>query len=558
MGKGRPVASERTTREPAVTVREALVGELPDPRRAVVSLRGRWAKPLAAVALVATLAAFAYRLVAPRNHDFTGALDQAERLVADGKLAEAGSLLLGRIAPERLAATPEESLRFETVHQAWLDAVKAAREAKRTPVAEVAQAEVPVLERPEPVEPLVALELEPGLEPGPEPGPEPVADATPPADAAPPVFEVPGGEAILRLAEIDAEAGRHEAARMRFESAISLGLPPGSEANARLGLAETYAALGDHAAARTRYSELAQAAAELDPAFRSLAAGSILDRVDSMLALGEFEAALGYAETAEPLVVAGSPEQASLAVRRASTRLSLANRLVAEGDVEAAKPLARAAAAEFLRADSIEASLGAAPEGFAAGTFARLAGEAMRIVAGEPRDSAPSTDSLAAFLRAEIRRDAGLAASRALLSASSEGRDALVRSRLEAYASALADYESIVAGTAGEPGLRALASSRSVECLVALNRLPEAIARLESLAAASPGSAAALESLERGLELARHARDAASVERLAVAGRTALDATPDAALSAAAVPVGRADWRRVFAPTGLASVPDRP
>ena len=538
------MASERTTREPAVTVREALVGELPDPRRAVVSLRGRWAKPLAAVALVATLAAFAYRLVAPRNHDFTGALDQAERLVADGKLAEAGSLLLGRIAPERLAATPEESLRFETVHQAWLDAVKAAREAKRATVVEVAQAEAPVLERPEPVEPPVA--------PGPEPEPEPVADATRPA------VETPGGEAILRLAEIDAEAGRHEAARMRFESAISLGLPSGSEANARLGLAETYAALGDHAAARTRYSELAQAAAELDPEFRSLAAGSILDRVDSMLALGEFEAALGYAETAEPLVVAGSPEQASLAVRRASTRLSLANRLVAEGDVEAAKPLARAAAAEFLRADSIEASLGAAPEGFVAGTFARLAGEAMRIVAGEPRGSAPSTDSLAAFLRAETRRDAGLGASRALLSASSEGRDALVRSRLEAYASALADYESIVAGTAGEPGLRALASSRSVECLVALNRLPEAIVRLESLAAASPGSAAALESLERGLELARHAHDAAAVERLAVAGRTALDATPDAALSAAAGPVGRAEWRRVFAPTGLASVPDRP
>jgi len=538
------VASERSTREPAVTVREALVGELPDPRRVTLSLRGRWAKPLVAVALVATLASFAYRLVAPRNHDFTGALDQAERLVADGKLAEAGSLLLGRIAPERLAATPEESLRFETVHQAWLDAVKAAREAKRTPVAEVAQAAVPVLERPEPVEPPVAAE--------PEPAPEPVAAATPPSD------ETPGGEAILRLAEIDAEAGRHEAARMRFESALSLGLPAGSEANARLGLAETYAALGDHAAARTRYSGLAQAATELDPAFRSLAAGSALDRVDSMLALGEFEAALGYAETAEPLVVDGSPEQASLAVRRASTRLSLANRLVAEGDLESAKPLARAAAAEFLRADSIEASLGAAPEGFAAGTFARLAGEAMRIVAGEPRGSTPSSDSLAAFLRAETRRDAGLAASRALLAASPEGRDALVRSRLESYGSALSDYESIVARTATEPGLRALASSRSVECLVALNRLPEAIDRLESLAAAAPGSAAALESLERGLDLARHARDAAAVERLAVAGRTALDATSDATLSAAAVPVGRAEWRRVFAPTGLASVPDRP
>ena len=68
----------------------------------------------------------------------------------------------------------------------------------------------------------------------------------------------------------------------------------------------------------------------------------------------------------------------------------------------------------------------------------------------------------------------------------------------------------------------------------------------------------ALESLERGLELARGARDAAAVERLAVAGRAALDATSDAALSAAAVPVGRGEWRRVFAPTGLASVPDRP
>lgn len=543
MGKGRPVASDRTTREPAATVREALVGDLPEPRRVAGSLRGRWAKPLAMAALVATLAAFAYRFVAPRNHDFTGALDQAERLVAEGKLAEAGSLLLGRIAPERLAATPEESLRFETVHQAWLDAVKASREAKRTPAAEVAKAEPAVVANPEPVEP-------PSPQPRPQPEPEAIAEA--------PAPDVPGGEAILRLAEIDAEAGRHEAARMRFESAISLGLPAASERNARLGLAETYAALGDHAAARSRYSELSQVAAELDPAFRSLAAGSVLDRVDSMLALGEFEAALGYAETAELLVVDGSSEQASLAVRRASTRLSLANRLVAEGDLEGAKPLARAAAAEFIRADSIEASLGAAPEGFASGTFARLAGEAMRIVAGEVHGSAAAPESLVAFLRAETRRDAGLSASRALLSASPEHRDPLVRSRLESYASALSEYEKIAGGSSAEPGLRSLASSRAVECLVALNRLPEAIARLESFAAASPGSAAALESLERGLELARHARDAAAIERLALAGRTALEATPDAALSATAVPVDRAGWRRVFAPTGLASVPDRP
>ena len=482
-------------------------------------------KPLAAIALVATLGAFAYRVAAPRDHDFAGALDQAERLVGEGRLAEAGSLLLGRIAPERMDATPEESLRFETVHQAWLDAVKAKREAKQTP-------------------PPAAVAAKP--EPAPEPAPERIS---PPAPA------VPDGEATLRLAEADAEAGRHEAARMRFESALSLGLSPESGRAARLGLAETHAALGEPAAARGLYAELTRTEGGLDPAFRERVAGSVLDRIDAALALGELEAALGYAEVAEPLVAVGSSAELSLAVRRASTRLALADRLVVEGDREAAKPLARAAAIEFLRADGLEVALGTPPEGFAAGTFARLASEALRIVSGERPARGTPPESLASFLRAETRRDAGLAASRALLAATPEAREGLIRARLEAYASALSDYEAIA--TASDPALAALAASREVECLVALNRVPEAIVRLERIASAGSG-ALALEPIERALELARHARDAAAVERLVAAGRAALAATPDGSLAGGPVPRSRADWQRTFAPTGIASVPDRP
>jgi tetratricopeptide (TPR) repeat protein len=482
-------------------------------------------KPLAAIALVATLGAFAYRLAAPRDHDFAGALDQAERLVGEGRLAEAGSLLLGRIAPERMDATPEESLRFETVHQAWLDAVKAKREAKQTP-------------------PPAAVAAKP--EPAPEPAPERIS---PPAPA------VPDGEATLRLAEADAEAGRHEAARMRFESALSLGLSPESGRAARLGLAETHAALGEPAAARGLYAELTRTEGGLDPAFRERVAGSVLDRIDAALALGELEAALGYAEVAEPLVAVGSSAELSLAVRRASTRLALADRLVVEGDREAAKPLARAAAIEFLRADGLEVALGTPPEGFAAGTFARLASEALRIVSGERPASGTPPESLASFLRAETRRDAGLAASRALLAATPEAREGLIRARLEAYASALSDYEAIA--TASDPALAALAASREVECLVALNRVPEAIVRLERIASAGTGPFARAPS-ERARVLARHARDAAAVERLVAAGRAALAATPDGSLAGGPVPRSRADWQRTFAPTGIASVPDRP
>jgi len=491
------------------------------------------AKVIAALAVVATIGAFAYRFAAPRHHDLAGALDQAERLIAEGRLAEAGSLLLGRIAPARIEATPEESLRYETVHQAWLDAVKESRQARRP---------------------------EPPVETVVPPPQQPVAPA--------PAVAVLDGEPTLRLAEADAEAGRFEAARMRFESAMSLGLSASSEAMARLGLAETLAALGDHAGARGRYAEIGAKAVTFDVNFRDLAAGSALDRIDAAIAHGEFEAALGYAEVAEPLVVPGSSAEVSLAVRRASTRLTLAQRLASEGDLESAKPLARAAAAEFLRADGLESTLGAPPEGFAAGTFARLAGESLRIVAGDsaadPSRTRPETQSeaLATFLRAETRRDAGLAASRALLAAGPEARDGLIRGRLDAYASALADYDAIVRDRAADPSLRSLASSRAVECLVALNRVTEAIGRLEAIAAATPGSAPGLESLGRAIELARHARDAAAVERLLVAGRKALDSTPDAALAATAVPMTRADWRRAFdsggSPTGLATVPDRP
>ena len=523
------MASDRPTREPNASLREALVGELPGASRRVEGRPrgglGSWVKPLAAIALVATLGAFAYRLAAPRDHDFAGALDQAERLVGEGRLAEAGSLLLGRIAPERMDATPEESLRFETVHQAWLDAVKAKREAKQTP-------------------PPAAVAAKP--EPAPEPAPERIS---PPAPA------VPDGEATLRLAEADAEAGRHEAARMRFESALSLGLSPESGRAARLGLAETHAALGEPAAARGLYAELTRTEGGLDPAFRERVAGSVLDRIDAALALGELEAALGYAEVAEPLVAVGSSAELSLAVRRASTRLALADRLVVEGDREAAKPLARAAAIEFLRADGLEVALGTPPEGFAAGTFARLASEALRIVSGERPASGTPPESLASFLRAETRRDAGLAASRALLAATPEAREGLIRARLEAYASALSDYEAIA--TASDPALAALAASREVECLVALNRVPEAIVRLERIASAGSGPFA-LEPIERALELARHARDAAAVERLVAAGRAALAATPDGSLAGGPVPRSRADWQRTFAPTGIASVPDRP
>jgi hypothetical protein len=366
---------------------------------------------------------------------------------------------------------------------------------------------------------------------------------------------VPDGEATLRLAEADAEAGRHEAARMRFESALSLGLSPESGRAARLGLAETHAALGEPAAARGLYAELTRTEGGLDPAFRERVAGSVLDRIDAALALGELEAALGYAEVAEPLVAVGSSAELSLAVRRASTRLALADRLVVEGDREAAKPLARAAAIEFLRADGLEVALGTPPEGFAAGTFARLASEALRIVSGERPASGTPPESLASFLRAETRRDAGLAASRALLAATPEAREGLIRARLEAYASALSDYEAIA--TASDPALAALAASREVECLVALNRVPEAIVRLERIASAGSG-ALALEPIERALELARHARDAAAVERLVAAGRAALAATPDGSLAGGPVPRSRADWQRTFAPTGIASVPDRP
>lgn len=526
-GKGRPVPADRPMREPRASLREALVGELPAVSTWAGRTRRGWARPLAALAIVATLGAFAYRFAAPRRHDFPGAMDQAERLVAEGRLAEAGSLLLGRIAPERAAATPEESLRFETVHQAWLDAVKASREAKRETSREEAAA--------------VAVA-----------GPPPVAPTVErPLPAAPEGTKLaPDGEATLELAEADAEAGRHEAARMRFESALSLGLSSGSGSRARLGLAETLAALGDHASARRAYSELSRPDLPADAAFLELAAGSALDRVDSMLALGEYEAALGYAEVAEPFVAADSAMAASLAVRRASTRLALANRLVAGGDRESAKPLARAAAVEFLRADGLEVALGAPTAGFAAGTFARLAGESLRIVAEEP----PS-DSMAPFLRAEMRRDAGLAASRTLLAAAPEAREALIRARLEAYASALADYDAITGAV--DPALATLAASRAVECLVALNRLPEAIARLERIAASAAG-ATALEPIERALEIARHARDPAAIERLAAAGRAALAATPDGSLAAVPVPRSRVEWQRTFAPTGLASVPDRP
>jgi hypothetical protein len=87
--------------------------------------------------------------------------------------------------------------------------------------------------------------------------------------------------------------------------------------------------------------------------------------------------------------------------------------------------------------------------------------------------------------------------------------------------------------------------------------VPEAIVRLERIAAAGSG-ALALEPIERALELARHARDAAAVERLVAAGRAALAATPDGSLAGGPVPRSRADWQRTFAPTGIASVPDRP
>lgn len=535
------MAADRPSRIQTVNVREALVGDLPPRPRSGVRTLGSWAKPVAAIAVLATVGAFAFRFAAPRNHDFAGALEQAERLVAEGRLAEAGSLLLGRIAPERLAATPEESLRFETVHQAWLDAVKAARESRREPPAKVVQAE-PVQSRP--VEPQPVQPELPKPEPSVAASPEPV---------------LPNGTELFALAEADAEAGRHEAARMRFESAISLGLPPESMAQARLGLAESLAAIGDHAAARAAYTELSRMAP--DAGLRASAAESALDRVDAMLALGEFETALGYAEVAEPLVERGSATEVSLAVRRASTRLALANRLVVEGDRESAKPLARAAAAEFLRADGLEVATGAPPAGFAAGTFARLASESMRIVSDEVPSSAPVSDAVATFLRAEMRRDAGLAATRALLAATSDARDGLIAARLEAYASAFADYESVAAAdAAGDLGV--LASRRSIECLVALHRLPEAIARLEQAGGNAAGPEA-LDAFERGLELARHARDSVAVERILASGRKALDATPDAALASSSVPRSRAEWQKLFlpvagGPSGLATVPEQP
>ena len=551
------MASDRPNREQRTSVREALVGESPAALPRSRGFRGGWAKPLAAIAVVATLGAFAYRFAAPRRHDFAAALDQAERLIVEGRLAEAGSLLLGRIGPERMAATPEESLRFETVHQSWLDAVKAAREAKREKPPVVAAApDGPPAEASDQRQPDVVAgkTSEAPLEP-PATTQVAIQPETPVAPVSPAAPVTPDGEATLRLAEADADAGRHEAARMRFESAISLGLSDGSMALARLGLAETHASLGDHEAARLRYSELARAAGTLTPPLRERAAGSMLDRVDSMLALGELESALGYAEIAEPLVVGDSRAEVSLAVRRASTRLALANRLVAEGDRESARPLARAAALEFLRADGIEVALGAPPEGFAEGTFARLAGEAMRVVAGDAAPDRPSSGSIAIFLRAESRREAGLAASRALLAATPEAREALIQARIEAYASALSEYDSM-AGEA-ERDLATLASSRAVECLVALNRVPEAIARLERMAEASTG-ADALAPIERGIELARHARDAAALDRLLAAGRAALAAASDESLAALPAPRSRSEWQRTLLPTGIASVPDRP
>jgi hypothetical protein len=90
-----------------------------------------------------------------------------------------------------------------------------------------------------------------------------------------------------------------------------------------------------------------------------------------------------------------------------------------------------------------------------------------------------------------------------------------------------------------------------------LNRVPEAIARLERMAEASTG-ADALAPIERGIELARHARDAAVLDRLLAAGRAALAAASDESLAALPAPRSRSEWQRTLLPTGIASVPDRP
>lgn len=86
--------------------------------------RELWQVPTLFLALGLVGGGVFYILNLPRDHDFAGAFDQVDTLLADGQVDAAKAILYDTIAPKLDSATPIEQARFEATTADWLAAAR--------------------------------------------------------------------------------------------------------------------------------------------------------------------------------------------------------------------------------------------------------------------------------------------------------------------------------------------------------------------------------------------------------------------------------------------------